>query len=176
MILRWILLFLIIGITPVARGDPDAYPWYVGAVLGKSQVENFSSNSVRHDFIIGWRPWQHVGFEGSYINLGRFENTNAPDPLLLINGFGGAILGLLPLDDRRTLLARYGLHKLDIEHDYEGYEPALARIVGIGVDWVLQEQLTGRVEFQSIHGITDRHAAGKYQAVSLTAGLFYRFR
>ena len=176
MTLRWLLYFLIISITPVAHGDLSADQWYVGAALGKSQVEDFSSNSVHHDFIIGWRPWRHVGFEGSYINLGHYENRNAPDPLLLINGFGGAIIGLLPIDSRRLLLARYGLHKLDIEHDYEGYEPALARIVGVGLDWILQEQITGRIELQAIQGITDRHAAGKYQAVSLTAGLFYRFR
>jgi hypothetical protein len=175
MIVQRLLALLVTGFTLAAHGDPSRDHWYVGVALGKAEVEEFRSNSVRHDFILGWRPWRYFGVEGSYINLGRYEDPTAPDPLLLINGFGGAALGLLPLDERRTLLVRYGLHKLDIEHDYEGYEPALARIVGLGADWMLPKQLTARIEFQSIYGITDRHAAGKYQALSLTAGLFYRF-
>jgi len=158
-----------------AYGDHGEGAWYLGAALGKSQVEEFSNNSVRHDFILGWRPWRYLGIEGSYINLGRHTDRNAPDPLLLINGFGGAALGLLPIGERYTVLVRYGLHKLDIEHDYEGYEPALARIVGIGTDANLARHVMARVEFQSIYGITDRHARGKYQALSITLGLFYRF-
>jgi len=158
-----------------AYGDRGGRSWYVGGVLGKTQVEAFSSNSVRHDLILGWQPWRYLGFEGSYINLGKFTDRNAPDPMLRINGFGGAALGFLPVHERVTLFARYGLHKLDIETDYEGYEPALARIVGIGTDTRLADHLTARFEIQSIYGITDRHASGKYQALSAMLGLFYLF-
>lgn len=175
--LRRILAVLAVAVTVLA---PSAWaagpgPWYIGAAFGKSQVEDFSSNSVRHDFILGWRPLPNLALEGSYINLGRFDDATAPDPLLLINGFGGAAVGFLPLGQHVELLGRYGLHKLDIEHNYEGYEPALARILGLGVEWSLPERLAVRVEFQAIYGISDRHSLGKYQAVSLIAGLFYRF-
>jgi len=150
-------------------------PWYVGAALGKTQVEDFSSNSVRHDFILGWRLLSFLAVEASYINLGRFEDASAPDPLLLINGFGGALLGFLPINDRVSAIGRFGLHKLDIEHNYEGYEPKLARIVGVGAEWTLRERLAVRLEFQHIAGITDRHANGKYEAIGLIAGVLYHF-
>ncbi len=158
-----------------ARADLAEHPWYVGVALGKSRVEEFSSNSVRHDFILGWQPLPHLAVEALYINLGRYEDASAPDPLLLINGFGGAVIGLLPVSERRSLLVRLGLQKLDIEHNYEGYEPKLARIVGLGADWMPKDRLIARLEFQHIAGITDRHANGKYEAVSLLAGLYYRF-
>ena len=172
---RWLVLVLTFGAAAPVHGDSGNDSWYAGLALGKSQVEDFSNNSLRHDLIIGWRPWRYLGVEGSYINLGKHKNIVAPDPVLNINGFGGAALGFLPIDNRQTLFVRYGLHKLDIEQDFEGYEPALSRIVGFGSDWALPGQLMARVEVQSIYGITDRHARGKYQAVSLMAGLFYRF-
>jgi len=172
---RWLVLVLAFGAAAPAHGDSGNESWYAGLALGKSQVEDFSNNGLRHDLIIGWRPWRYLGLEGSYINLGKHKDINAPDPVLYVNGFGGAALGFLPINNHQTLFVRYGLHKLDIEHDYEGYEPALSRIVGFGCDWMLPRRLMGRVEVQSIYGITDKHAHGKYQAVSLVAGLFYRF-
>jgi hypothetical protein len=155
--------------------DSPERPGYVGLALGKSRVEEFSSNSVRHDFILGWQPLSHFAVEASYINLGRYEDASAADPLLLINGFGAAVIGLLPVSERRRLLVRLGLHKLDIEHNYEGCEPKLARIVGLGADWMPNGRLIARLEFQHIAGITDQHASGKYEAISLLAGLYYRF-
>ena len=174
MIVRWPVLCLTTGLALAAHANPTGSPWYLGLALGKTQVEDFSSNSVRHDFIVGWKPGRHVGLEGSYINLGRHEDAAAPDPLLRVNGFGGAVLGLLPLNDRSTVLARFGLQKLDIERNYEGHETEPARIIGLGAEWKLADRWTVRGEFQSLYGITDRHAAGKYQALSLTVGLFYR--
>ena len=150
-------------------------PWYIGAALGKTQVEDFSSNSVRHDLILGWQPLSYLAIEASYINLGKYVDESAPDPLLRINGFGGALLGFLPINDRVRATGRLGLHKLDIEHGFEAYEVKLARILGVGAEWTLQERLAVRFEFQHIADITDRHANGKYDANSLIAGVLYRF-
>jgi hypothetical protein len=149
--------------------------WYVGAALGKSQIEDFSSNSMRHDFILGWQPLSYLAIEASYINLGKYVDESAPDPLLRVNGFGGALLGFLPITDRMKAMGRLGLHKLDIEHGFEGYEAKLAGILGVGAEWVLQERLAMRFEFQHIADITDRHANGKYDANSVIAGVLYRY-
>jgi hypothetical protein len=150
-------------------------PWYIGAALGKTKVEDFSSNSVRHDLILGWQPLSYLAIEASYINLGKYVDASASDPLLRIDGFGGALLGFLPINDRVKATGRLGLHRLDIEHGFEGYEAKLARVVGVGAEWVLQERLAMRFEFQHIADITDRHANGKYEAISLIAGVLYRF-
>ncbi|MCK7576770.1 MAG: hypothetical protein MZV65_13350 [Chromatiales bacterium] len=69
--------------------------------------------------------------------------------MLRIDGFGGALVGLLPLDDRTALLARLGLHKLDIEEGFEAYEVKLARIVGVGAEWSPAGPLVLRLE---LHG------------------------
>ena len=172
---RWLVLALAFGVAVPVHGDSGGKSWYAGVALGKSRIEDFSTNSMRHDIILGWRPWRYFGLEGSYINLGKHKNIAAPDPILRVDGFGGSVLGFLPIDNHQALFIRYGLHKLDIETGFEGYEPALSRVVGFGSDWALPRQLMARVEVQSIYGITDRHAHGKYQAVSLVAGLFYHF-
>jgi hypothetical protein len=150
-------------------------PWYIGATLGKAQVEDFSSNSMRYDLILGWQPLSYLAFEASYINLGKYVDASASDPLLRIDGFGGALLGFLPINNRVRATGRFGLHKLDIEHGFEGYESKLARIVGVGAEWVLQERFALRFELQHIADITDRHANGKFEANSLIAGVLYRF-
>lgn len=172
---RYLVTFAALLTASAAMAGPPEHPWYVGLVLGKSQVEEFSNNDVRHDFVLGWQPLSYLAVEASYINLGRHEDASAPDPLLLINGFGGAMIGLIPVSERRSLLVRLGLHKLDIERNYEGYEPKLARIVGLGADWKPRDRLIARLELQHIADITDRHANGKYEALSLLAGLYYRF-
>jgi len=169
------VLFLVVLLSFPSHADGKTHQWYLGAAVGATQIEDYESNSVRHDFIIGWRPWRYLGFEGSYINLGRFKDPGAPDPILRVNGFGGAALGIIPITDRYTILAGYGLHKLDIETGYEGYEPALARIVSLGAETTLTQSVVARIAVQAIYGITDRHAHGKYQAVGGVMGLFYRF-
>jgi len=87
--------------------------------LGKTQAEEFRSNSVRHDFIPAGGP--------GGISAWRAATS--------------------------------------ISAATRSYEPAPARIVGLGADSTLPEQLTARIEFRSIYGITDRHAAGKHQAL-----------
>jgi len=161
--------------APAVMAEYPEHPWYIGAALGKAQIEDFSSNSMRYDLILGWQPLSYLAIEASYINLGKYTDASAPDPLLRIDGFGGALLGFLPINDRVKATGRLGLHRLDIEHGFEGYETKLARILGAGAEWVLQERLAMRFEFQHIADITDRHANGKYEAISLIAGVFYRF-
>jgi len=174
--LCWLLLLLLtFGISLGARADELPGDWYAGLALGTSQVEDFDSHSIRHDFILGVRWNRYFGMEGSYINLGKHENAEAPDPVLRINGFGGAAIAHWPFDDHQELLLRYGLHKLDIERGFEGYEPALSRIVGLGYEHDGPEHIAWRLELQGIYGLYDRHASGKYQAVSLVAAGFYRF-
>lgn len=138
-------------------------------------AEDYSSNDLRYDLILGWRPFCHLALEASYINLGLYENRSGPDPVLHIDGFGGALLGLLPVGDHTTLLARFGLHKLDTERGFETYEVQLARIYGIGAEWSTDGPLALRLELQGVYGIHDRHANGTYQATSLAAGALYRF-
>ncbi len=169
-----VVIAAFLSASAVMAETPE-HPWYVGAALGKAQVEDFSSNSMRYDLILGWQPLSYLAIEASYINLGKYVDASAPDPLLRIDGFGGALLAFLPVNDRVKATGRLGLHRLDIEHGFEGYETKLARILGVGAEWVLQERLAMRFEFQHISGITDRHASGKYDANSLIAGALYRF-
>lgn len=172
---RYLVAIAALLSASAVMAEPPERPWYVGAMLGKTQVEDFSSNSMRYDLILGWQPLSYLTIEASYINLGKYVDASAPDPLLRIDGFGGALLGFLPINDRVKATGRFGLHKLDIEHGFEGYEAKLARILGVGAEWVLQDRLAMRFEFQHIAGITDRHANGKYEAISLIAGVLYRF-
>jgi hypothetical protein len=161
--------------TSAVMAENPEHPWYLGATLGKAQVEDFSSNSMRYDLILGWQPLSYLAIEASYINLGKYVDASASDPILRIDGFGGALLGFLPINERVKATGRFGLHRLDIEHGFEGYETKLARILGVGAEWVLQDRFAMRFEFQHIADITDRHANGKYDANSLIAGVLYRF-
>jgi|MudIll2142460700_1097286.scaffolds.fasta_scaffold00149_5 hypothetical protein len=169
------LLVIIATLTAAARADDDPTGLYLAAAAGKAMVEDYSTNDLCYDLFLGWRPFRHFALEAGYINLGLHENPSGPDPVLRIDGWGGAVLGLLPLDDRTTLLARFGLHKLDTEHGFEAYEVKLASIYGVGAEWSTEGPLALRLELQGIYGIHDRHANGTYQAASLTVGALYRF-
>jgi len=108
-----------ISAASAVMAEYPEHPWYIGAALGKSQIEDFSSNSMRYDLILGWQPLSYLAIEASYINLGKYTDASAPDPLLRIDGFGGALLGFLPINDRVKVTGRLGLHRLDIEHGFE---------------------------------------------------------
>lgn len=169
------LLVAVAALATTARADDDPTGLYLAAAAGKAAVEDYASNDLRYDLLLGWRPFRYLAFEAGYMNLGLHEHPSGPDPVLRIDGFGGAVLGLLPLEGHTTLLARFGLHKLDTEHGFEAYEVQLARIVGVGAEWSSDGPLALRVELQGIYRIHDRHANGTYQAASLTAGALYRF-
>lgn len=169
------LLVIMTTVSAAVHADEGSTGLYLGAAAGKSVVEDYSSNDLRYDLILGWRPFRHLALEASYINLGKHENPSGPDSVLRIDGFGGALVGLLPLDDHTKFLARLGLHKLDTEHGFEAYEVQLAKIIGVGAEWSATGPLAFRLELQGIYDIHDRHAAGTYQAASMTVGTVYRF-
>lgn len=169
------LLVILSTFAVAAHADDGATGLYLSTAAGKSVVEDYSSTAIRYDLMLGWQPFRYLAVEAGYINLGRHDNPGSPDPVLRIDGFGGALVGLLPVSDRTTLLGRLGLHKLDIEEGFEAYEVKLARIVGVGAEWSATGPLAFRLELQGIYGIHDRHASGTYQAASLTVGALYRF-
>ena len=169
------VLAVFAALTTTAGADDDPTGLYFFAAAGKAVVEDYGSNDLRYDLMLGWRPFRYVALEAGYTNLGLHKNPSGPDPVLRIDGFGGAVPGLLPLDDHTPLPAPLGLHKLDTEHGFEAYEVQLASIVGVGAEWSTGGPVAVRLEAQGLYGIHDRHANGTYQAASLNVGALYRF-
>ncbi len=87
---------------------------YLGGNLGgfKARGGDFNDDRYLLEGVVGWRLGHHIAIEGNYIDFARYGGRAASAD---VDGFGAAVVGVLPVTDTLSLHAKGGMFWWDAD-------------------------------------------------------------
>ncbi|MFQ5878159.1 MAG: outer membrane beta-barrel protein [Acidobacteriota bacterium] len=136
---------------------------FIGASLGEASIEDpeqgitLDADDLGYKVFAGFRMLKFLGFEASYVDLGRPDDSSSGLTLDLEgNGWDVFAVGVLPLGERLELFGKAGLVYWDIEGTLSDGTSVLSRddsgievAYGLGAGFRFGEHLTFRLERES---------------------------
>ncbi len=122
---------------------------YLGANYGgyKARGGEFEDENDYFEALVGYKFNSFIAIEANYANFGEYGNDDAS---VEVDGWGGALVGFLPLSDNFQLYAKAGqfFSTVDVEigdfsEDFEDEQI----FYGVGVNFVVMDPLSISVEY-----------------------------
>lgn len=193
---------------PVMADDQTG--WFIGGGVGRTLAHieqeeitadlldaGFETNQFSiddrhfgHRLFAGYQFNQNIAIEGGYFDLGKFdyEATTVPagrkTGALSFKGWNFDVIGLLPVTQRSSLFARFGIHRGEAEASFTGTgavnvitpeyrKTGLNYKVGLGYQYHMNDAVSLRLEAER-YRIDD--AVGNDSDIDmLSVNLLYRF-
>ena len=138
----------------------------------------------------GYQFTPHLAVEGGYFDLGKFGYTAFTTPLgslngdMRVRGLNLDLVGTMPLTDRLSVLGRVGVNHARVNDRFAGLgavtvaQPTARKSesnvkFGVGVNYVLNDALSMRLEFER-YRVNDA-IGNKGDIDMVSVGLLYRF-
>ncbi|MDZ7825095.1 MAG: OmpA family protein [Gammaproteobacteria bacterium] len=207
--MRTIGALALLGVALPLAAAPSAGP-YFGASAGQARAE-IDEDDIKDDLLesgftttdfddndrdfgyrlfAGWRFNPHVSIEGGYFDLGEVDFTATTDPAgsldgrLEFSGWNLDLLGMWPVTERASLVARVGAHYGEAEVAYATTgsvnvlrsrfsNTELNHKVGVGFHYRLTDALGLRLEVERYR--MDDSVGNTGDLDLLSAGLVYHF-
>jgi len=159
---------LSVSTTPTAYGVGE----YVGANIGQATRKN-QGNTNQTD--IGYKLYGGVHTTGpfyaelSYVNLGTYFDDE-------YTGFGGYLLGNLPVNTRLSFLAKAGLFSWDIQDNTSNVSITGTDLAyGFGGTYILLSGYTIRVEWEHFTDVGKINSNQGHDMTLVSIGLIVKF-
>ncbi|WP_179957434.1 outer membrane beta-barrel protein [Exilibacterium tricleocarpae] len=170
--------------SPLAIAQSNDTGWYLGLGAGRAYLEDdnrlvgvdFDADDTAMKVYFGYKINQYIAIEGSYADWGEPDDRIGGNKYEAdLSGFGGFVMGILPVTDRFDLFAKIGVYLWDAElenkrtnlelADEDGYNLGF----GFGAGYDLTNNVGIRVEFEAVDADTlDDAYAG-------TVGIHWQF-
>ncbi|WEF32959.1 outer membrane beta-barrel protein [Pseudoduganella chitinolytica] len=138
--------------------------FYGGVDLGATNIDDVAyvdGNKVSVGAFVGYGFNQNFAVEVGYRQLGKWDIAGFAD--LKAKQTHVSVLGFLPLNPQTDVYARLGYNKVKAELSYFGEELGEDEdraLIGLGLNYSFNTQLSGRVEVQKpASNVTNVHAA-----------------
>lgn len=138
--------------------------FYGGVDLGATNIDDVAyvdGNKVSVGAFVGYGFNQNFAVEVGYRQLGKWDIAGVAD--LKAKQTHVSVLGFLPLNPQTDVYARLGYNKVKAELSYFGEELGENEdraLIGLGLNYSFNAQLSGRVEVQKpASNVTNLHAA-----------------
>lgn len=160
--------------------------------IGKSED---SSPAVK--LFAGYRFNKYLALEGMFAHLGQFEaklsatdgvDTISESESWKVNGFGGAVVGDLPIGSRFALSARLGLIAAFTQWDWSSTDTMLgftdklsdsawdvSPFYGVGARFNFSRSFAIRAEYERYSKVGDAKRTGEFDLDMITAGVVFTF-
>lgn len=207
--MRTIGALALLGVALPLAAAPSPGP-YFGVAAGQSRAE-IAEDEIKDDLLdsgfattdfddndrdlgyrlfAGWRFNPHVSIEGGYFDLGEFDYTATTDPAgsldgrLEFSGWNVDLLGMWPVTERASLVARVGAWHGEAKVDYAATgavnllqssfsDTQTSHKVGAGFHYRLTDALGLRLEVERYR--MDDSVGNTGDLDLLSAGLVYHF-
>jgi OOP family OmpA-OmpF porin len=154
--IRYGLLALGIGCT--AAVDAADRGGFLGAGIGRSDIDSSSGGFSFEDDDTGWKIFggykfnPNIAVEAFWVDLGEFSDTVLGVPVKLeVDGIGIAGVGILPLNERFSVIAKLGVWAWEADASagpVSGDDDDSDIMLGLGGEFNFTEALSARAEWE----------------------------
>ena len=129
----------------------------------------------------GWRLHRNFAAEVGYTDLGKASYTSsAPEARadFKASGVTAAAVGILPLNDKFSLLAKIGLMNAKVKLEGAGgsaTDTSLKNTYGFGATYAFTQKLGVRAEYERFAKLGNRDKTGEADVDLISVGVTYRF-
>lgn len=197
MIIKRILLSaLLLSLSSLAFSAEalPKYPSYIGGGVGQSKgddvcdgISNCDDTDTAWKLFLGYRFTQNFAIEAGYVDFGEFTGKvgTVVGPVNVkaeATGFTAHVVGILPLHDRFSLIARLGTIYADVDVkasaggiSASGDDQSFAFAGGVGAEVNFTDQLSLRAEYELFKDLGDDDDTGESDVYLASASVVFRF-
>jgi OOP family OmpA-OmpF porin len=182
--------FLFSIFSPVLSAEALGNPWYIGAGVGQSEVDDFCSGvSNCDDTDTGWKLFggyrftQYVAIEAGYVDFGKFSgNSGGISGSAEVTGVTAHVVGTLPLNERFSLIGRLGTIYADVDVKASGFgiyyhddDQSFDFAAGVGAEVNITNQFSLRAEYELFKDVGDDDTTGEDDVSLASLSAVFRF-
>lgn len=165
---------------PGAALSQDIPGWYIGFGIGQSEFKdacsgpsgNCSDTDTGGKLLGGYQFSKNFDLELAYADLGQAKAGNST---FGAKGLEFAGVGMLPLADRFSVLARAGLFHWKVDTTGPSTDASGTDLTyGLGVKFDFNRDFAGRLEWQRYKDVGDQNRTGQTNIDFIGASLVYR--
>lgn len=182
--------FLFSIFSPVISAEALGNPWYIGAGVGQSEVDDFCSGvSNCDDTDTGWKLFggylftQYVAIEAGYVDFGKFSGSSGGiSASAEVTGVTAHVVGMLPLNERFSLIGRLGTIYADVDIKASGFgysfhddDQSFDFAAGVGAEVNITDQFSLRAEYELFKDVGDDDTTGEDDVYLASLSAVFRF-
>ncbi len=159
-------IFITTSLCALLSASPSHSQFYIGASTGLTDYGNLAENVSSSEITAGLKFHENFALETSWLELGEttIDLPSSNRTHFGIDGVNIGIVSIFPIADSVDVLAKFGLYYWDVEtssltaqtlirSNGEGENTDVS--AGVGLAWVLVEDIDLRVMYQQVDVIGD---------------------
>lgn len=180
--------------TGLAAENSPIKAFYIGGGGGQSEVDDFCDGASNCDdtdtawkIFGGYRFNPNIAIEAGYVDFGEFTASDTIFGFSVtgkaeVTGVTAHVLGILPVHERVSLMARAGTIYSDVDIKASGAgitvnedDQSFAFAAGLGAEFNITDQFALRAEYELFKDVGDDDETGESDVTLLSASALFRF-